>query len=67
MSAKDKVFLFIVGVGLLAVIHFIYLYFWVYGDVIHAQLTPKEWFSMYGVHAILVCLAALSLEIARER
>ena len=67
MKAMEWIVIITVVAGALALIHAGYLYFFVYGDVIHSHLTPKEWFSMYGINVILIVIAGVVAEILNER
>lgn len=66
MKFKNYLLIIIVVIGVLAILHITYLYFTVYGDVIHAQLTPRQWVKMYGIDCILIAILSITLEIVSE-
>lgn len=63
MKWSERIIIALLILGGLAFLHGLYLYFWLYGDVIHAHLTPNQWVKMYGINAGFILIAWVILGI----
>lgn len=57
MKWSERIVIAFLILGALAFIHGVYLYFWVYGDVVHSHLTPNQWVKMYGFNIGFILIA----------